>query len=714
MMATLRLVRVSGPLGSYADGFREHLEHRGYSPWTVMFDLTSMDRLSRWLLARRLDPAEFTAIEVERFVHEQRGDGRDRRRGPRGLSSMLTYLRGLGVIPEAAPVLAVDPLARLLDEFTAFLVAERGLASSTVWYYRATARRFLSRSPGLAGVGDGSLDGVDAASVRSFVLAESLTRGVGSVKNVVTALRALLRFCHTRGYVSTSLADALPAVASWRQTSPPRTIRDDHLARMLASCDRHTAAGRRDYAILVVLARLGLRIGEVATLTVDDIAWRDGELLVHGKGNRHDRLPLPADAGAAIADYCQWGRHQGTCRGLFLHARAPYGALSSSAVGKVVERACERAGLARLGAHQLRHAAATALRQAGAPLFEIGQAGAAPCPSGHHRRLWLDRRTRVGRGGPGLARRPPMSTLRQAASDYLALRRTLGFKLTGHDRLLADFNDQLQRTATPAITIEAALNWATKPSTAQPIRWRARLCVVRGFARYLHAIDPRVEVPPTDLLPHRHHRPIPYLFTPTEITALIAAAGQLRSPLRAATHQALFGLLSSTGMRVGEAIRLDDTDVDLAGGLITIRETKFGKTRQLPIHASAVTPLRRYVDARNHLCPVRPAASFFISTAGTRLVYTNVRATFRGAITTAKIATTTPAAPKMHALRHSFAVRTLLGWYRDGGDVQARLPLLSAYLGHSHPSSTYWYLQAAPELLALATARLEQPREVLR
>jgi integrase len=194
----------------------------------------------------------------------------------------------------------------------------------------------------------------------------------------------------------------------------------------------------------------------------------------------------------------------------------------------------------------------------------------------------------------------------------------------------------------------------------------------------------------------------------------MAAAGQLRSPLRACTHQALFGLLASTGMRVGEAIRLDDTDVDLTGGLITIRETKFCKTRQLPMHTSAVTALRRYTHERNHLCTVRPAASFFISTAGTRLLYTNVRTTFRGAIAIAKIATTAPTAPRMHDLRHSFAVATLLGWYRDGGDVQARLPLLSAYLGHGHPSSTYWYLQAAPELLALAASRLEQPHEVLR
>jgi len=301
---------------------------------------------------------------------------------------------------------------------------------------------------------------------------------------------------------------------------------------------------------------------------------------------------------------------------------------------------------------------------------------------------------------------------RQAIDDYLTLRRALGFKLAKQEQLLGDFVDHLQRSGASTITTDAAVAWATKPAAAQPIRWRARLCVVRGFARYLRAVDPTVEVPAVDLLPHRHHRPAPYLFSPADVTALLAATPQIRSPLLAATYHALFGLLAATGMRVGEAIGLDDTDVDLTAGLLTIRETKFGKSRRLPVHPTTMAALRSYIHQRDRLCP-RPTTtrtSLFTSTVGTRLVYPNVASTFRRLVKAAEIGP----GPRIHDLRHSFAVTTLLGWYRDGGDVQARLPLLSAYLGHSHPNSTYWYLQAAPELLALAASRLTRPAEVLR
>jgi integrase/recombinase XerD len=373
VVVTLTRVRVSGPLQPFADGFREALQQQGYSPWSVMFDLQSMDRLSRWLVACGVDPAKLTAAEVGRFVREDRGSGPDRRRRPRGLSSLLCYLRGLGVVPDAVLAVAEDPLGHLLDEFSRFLIDERGLAAATVWYYRATAKKFLSWSAALSTTDDVEVGQVSAEMIRSFVIDESRWRSIGSVKNVVTALRSLLRFLHLRGYLAAALEDAVPAVAGWRRGLPPATPGMQDIARLLASCDRRTAAGRRDYAILVLLARLGLRIGEVAALTVDDVDWRSGEIVVSGKGNRFERLPLPVDVGRAIAGYCRRGRHGGQTRNVFLHAKAPYGALSGSAVGHVVRRACDRAGLARVGAHRLRHAAATALRQAGAPLFEIGQ-----------------------------------------------------------------------------------------------------------------------------------------------------------------------------------------------------------------------------------------------------------------------------------------------------------------------------------------------------
>ncbi len=372
-MGRLWRVRVSGPLAPYAVGFREELESRGYSPWTVIAALALMEHLSRWLAAHGLESSGLSTAEVERFVCDRQGSGPVRRRSPKGLTSLLGYLRGLGVVPEPAPSVTGDPLEQLLAEFADFLINERGLALGTVCYYRTAAKRFLLTCSSGRGVDSVDLDSVTADEVRSFVVGEVGRRSVGSVKNVVTALRALLRFLHLRGHTAIPLADAVPAIAGWRGGLFPQVLPAGGVARLLDSCDRGTAAGRRDYAVLVLLARLGLRAGEVAALTVDDIDWRAGEILVSGKGNRCERLPLPADVGQAIAGYCRWGRRRAGRRGVFLHTRAPYAALSSGAVGKIVERACDRAGMPRMGAHRLRHAAATALRQAGAPLWEIGQ-----------------------------------------------------------------------------------------------------------------------------------------------------------------------------------------------------------------------------------------------------------------------------------------------------------------------------------------------------
>ena len=307
-----------------------------------------------------------------------------------------------------------------------------------------------------------------------------------------------------------------------------------------------------------------------------------------------------------------------------------------------------------------------------------------------------------------------MSTLRAAIEDYLRLRRGLGFKLAEHDRLLADFVDYLDQTGASTITTEAALAWATKPVGVQLHRHRARLCVVRGFARYLHTLDLQVDIPAADLLAHRHQRPTPYLFSPEDIAALLVAASRLRSPLRAATYQNLFGLLAVSGLRVGEAIRLDDDDIDVTAAMLTVRDTKFSKSRQLPLHPTTVAALRRYNEKRDLWCPRPKVPSFFVSTTGTRLTYSNLRLVFRGLVQDAGIGANSLTPPRIHDLRHSFAVASLLGWYRDGGDVAARIPLLSAYLGHTSPLSTYWYLHAAPELLALAAARLTHPGKVLR
>jgi integrase len=301
-----------------------------------------------------------------------------------------------------------------------------------------------------------------------------------------------------------------------------------------------------------------------------------------------------------------------------------------------------------------------------------------------------------------------MTDLHAAAGEYLAIRRALGFKLRGHDRLLGDFIAFLTGTGTSAITTAAAVAWATKPEGVQPVRYAQRLCAVRGFAGYLHALDATAEVPPVDLLPYRRHRRLPYLYSQADIDALVAATDLLRPALRAATYRGVFGLLAVTGMRVGEVIALDDADVDLATGVVVINEAKFGKHRRLPVHPSTVTALRGYAKTRDQLCRRRQAPSFFVSTRGTRLLYRCLHDTFTELLSRAGItAPAGTAAPTMHGLRHSFAVASLRDWYRADADVAAKLPVLSAYLGHAHPASTYWYLSAAPDLLGAAARRLE-------
>ena len=301
-----------------------------------------------------------------------------------------------------------------------------------------------------------------------------------------------------------------------------------------------------------------------------------------------------------------------------------------------------------------------------------------------------------------------MTALATAARDYLRLRNSLGHDLAEYHRELPRFVTFLEAEGLPTVTVAAALAWAHGPDVdpASSIAPR-RLTIARSFARYLAGIDARTEVPPPGLIAGRRRWRPPYVYSPGDIEALMAQARQLR-PMPAATHETLIGLLAATGLRVGEAIRLDRTDIDWASAVLTIRESKFGKTRMVPVHGSTLSRLGRYARTRDRLCPQTATPSFFVSTAGTRLIYACVGQVFRRLRDHAGIGAGAEHPPRIHDVRHTFAVRTLLGWYRAGEDVEARLPVLSAYLGHRDPRSTYWYLSAAPELLALAAARLER------
>jgi integrase len=301
-----------------------------------------------------------------------------------------------------------------------------------------------------------------------------------------------------------------------------------------------------------------------------------------------------------------------------------------------------------------------------------------------------------------------MSELRAALRDYLALRRALGYTLKETEWLLSGFVGYLEEHGQSHVTTAHAIAWAIQPAGTHPRWWQHRLGTVRGFARYLAAIDPQTEIPAAGLLPAAYARVTPYLYSRADITALLTAAGGLAPALRAATYQTLIGLLTVSGLRIGEAIALDRADVDDDALLLAVRKAKPGSARMVPLHPTTAKALRRYERLRDHHFPAPATPGFFVSTRGTRLAYSDANKTFRALTRTAGLEGHGKRhRPRAHDLRHSFAVTVLLHWYREGADVDASLPLLSAMLGHADPASTYWYLEAAPELLTLIADRLQ-------
>lgn len=300
-----------------------------------------------------------------------------------------------------------------------------------------------------------------------------------------------------------------------------------------------------------------------------------------------------------------------------------------------------------------------------------------------------------------------MSPLEQDLADYLQLRHSLGHDLTEAGWLLPSFVAYLQDHGLRTVTVEAALAWAQHSATGKGRSVAPRrMTAARGFARYLSGIDANTEVPPLGLIPSWQRWRRPFIYTPTDIDAILSQArDSIVSPLRAATYETLLGLLAASGLRIGEAIKLDRSDVDWDQGVLLIRESKFGKSRLVPLHPSTMQALTAHACLRDELQPRPKDASFFVSLTRKRLSYAVVQDTFRQLINNAGVGTDAPSPPRLHDLRHTFAVRTLLGWYRSDEDVQAKIPSLSTYLGHREPASTYWYLSAAPELLALAAAR---------
>lgn len=302
-----------------------------------------------------------------------------------------------------------------------------------------------------------------------------------------------------------------------------------------------------------------------------------------------------------------------------------------------------------------------------------------------------------------------MNALRQALADYLAVRRALGYGLARAEKLLTQFLAFVEDRDERHLTVETALAWATAPAGADVSWMSRRLSDVRRFAVHLRGIDPATQVPPADILPARTRRATPYLYSAEEISALMTATAILRGSHRKATYRTLIGLLAATGMRVGEAINLDRDDFDAISGVLTIRNGKFGKSRELPLHPSTVAALDDHLRRAERPRHAPNVPALFLSPAGTRLLYVNVQSTFQRLVRHSGIKPRSAACrPRLHDLRHGFAVNTILDAYRDGDDAGARLAILSTYLGHINPVHTYWYLSASPELLKLAGDRLER------
>jgi integrase/recombinase XerD len=309
-----------------------------------------------------------------------------------------------------------------------------------------------------------------------------------------------------------------------------------------------------------------------------------------------------------------------------------------------------------------------------------------------------------------------MNELKEAIKDYLALRRGLGFKLKKHTRFLEEFASFLQKADESTVTSRLALQWATEPQHIKPSEWAARLSVVRSFARYLSAFDPSTEIPPQGLLPYRTQRAKPYIYSDREIHQLLEAAQTMPAThsLQPWTYHCLFGLLAVTGLRISEALNLRVSDVDWTEGILTIRHSKFGKSRLIPLHASSIKILSEYGARRDRLFTHRKSPYFFCSRFDGRLDEGQVRRTFYRV--SRKIGIREASAshgPRLHDFRHRFAVETLLRWHRNGDDVQRRLPILSTYLGHAHVSDTCWYVTATPELMEAVCRRLEKRWEAI-
>ncbi len=369
-MDVLYGVRMTGPLAPYAPGLAGELARLGFTELSARCQLALAAHLSRWLAAAGLDTASLTTAVVDAYLAARRAAGYSAYLTPKALAPLLGYLRGLGAAPQPAVPAPQTWAEELVDGYRRWLLTERGLGVKVARGYVDSVRPFVAVH---AAGGEAGLRDLGAGDVTAFLTAGSRRLAPKTVQRLAAALRSLLRFWHLQGLISGPLDQAVPKVAN-RRPGLPRPLESRQVRALLASCDGGTAAGRRDLAMLTLLARMGLRAGEVAGLRLDDIDWRLGEITIAGKGNRRDKLPLPADAGEAVAVYLQHGRPSTALdRSVFIRIKAPHRGLTSGGVTQAVAAAARRAGLGTIYAHRLRHSAASAMLAQGGSLAEIGQ-----------------------------------------------------------------------------------------------------------------------------------------------------------------------------------------------------------------------------------------------------------------------------------------------------------------------------------------------------
>ena len=361
--------RQPGEMGSFIDGFEVRLTEQGYTSETIRNSLKLVGQVGRWMTNEGLTPSQLTGATAAEFLRDRRADGYRRVPSVHALDPLLKYLKSEGVLPQDD--VPSSPVHTLLAHYRTWLVVERGLAISTVSRYENLARSFLEERENA--VGNRFTEDLTGTDVIAFLLRETARLSVGSAKGRVAELRSLLRFLYLKGYTDRALATAVPPVAGWHDTTVPTGIAAKDVQQLLDSCDHNDRGGIRDLAILTLVARLGLRSAEVARLELEDLDWRAGEIVVRGKARRRDRLPLPSDVGEALTSYLTEARPQTPIRQVFLALKAPMRAIRPDLVSDVTRRACERAGVAPVGAHRLRHAFATELLSRGSTLTEVSQ-----------------------------------------------------------------------------------------------------------------------------------------------------------------------------------------------------------------------------------------------------------------------------------------------------------------------------------------------------